>query len=135
MAYSALADMLMGLHLLFVTFVIAGGALVLRWRRLIWLHLPCAVWGVAVELTGWVCPLTPLENHLRRLGGEAGYGETFVVQYLMPVLYPAGLKPSHQYLLGLLALLVNAGFYAWFLHRRKLPGATTSPSAPVPPRQ
>jgi hypothetical protein len=95
--------------------VVAGGLLVLRLHKLAWLHLPCVAWGILIELFGWICPLTPLENQLRQ--NSAGYsGETgFIEHYLAPMIYPAGLTPGIQYLLALLVLLVNAGIYtiAW----------------------
>jgi hypothetical protein len=94
--YRLLADLVVVVHLGFVAFVVAGGLLVLRWPRLAWAHLPCAVWGALIEFAGWVCPLTPLENDLRRLGGEAGYEGGFVERYLTSVLYPHGLTRTHQ---------------------------------------
>ncbi|MDX2057418.1 MAG: DUF2784 domain-containing protein, partial [Gemmatimonadales bacterium] len=72
MIYDWLADLTLLVHLGFIGFVAAGGLLVLRWRRLAWLHLPAAIWGVAIEVSGWICPLTPLENHWRRKAGQAG---------------------------------------------------------------
>jgi hypothetical protein len=74
MAYRFLADLLVALHLAFALFVVLGGVLVLWRRRLAFLHLPVAIWGVFIELSGWVCPLTPLEVRLRILGGLAGLG-------------------------------------------------------------
>ena len=112
MTYPLLADMVVLVHALFVCFVVAGGLAVFRWPRLVWLHLPAAIWGVAIELTGGVCPLTFLENRLRLLGGEAGYGGTFIQQYLEPLLYPLGLTLPAQVLLGLAALAVNIAIYA-----------------------
>ena len=108
-------------HAAFAIFVIAGGALVIRWPRIAWLHLPSAVWGVAIELTGGVCPLTYVEVRWRRLGGQAGYDVAFIQQYLEPILYPVGIAPEQQKLLGLMALLVNLVFYAlmWRRHRGK----------------
>jgi hypothetical protein len=119
MGYSLLADMVMLLHLLFVLFVVLGGLVVLRRPRLARLHLPAVVWGVTVELMGWVCPLTPLENHLRRLGGEAGYTGGFIQHYLEPLLYPQGLTAAEQRFLGLGALAVNAVVYALLWRRRR----------------
>lgn len=111
MGYSLLADMTVLIHVLFVLFVVCGGFAVLRWPRLARFHLPAAIWGVTVELAGWVCPLTPLENHFRRLGGEAGYGDSFMQHYLEPLLYPLGLTAAHQFLLGLAALAINVAVY------------------------
>jgi hypothetical protein len=116
--YRLLADLVVVVHLGFVAFVVAGGLLVLRWPRLAWAHLPCAVWGALIEFAGWVCPLTPLENDLRRLGGEAGYEGGFVERYLTSVLYPHGLTRTHQLVLGLLVLAVNGYVYLRLWWRR-----------------
>ncbi len=107
----ALADLLVVVHLAFVLFVVLGGFFAIRWRRVAWAHLPCAAWGALISLTGWVCPLTPLENALRRAGGEAGYGGGFVAHYLLPVLYPEGLTRGAQVGLGVLVLAANALAY------------------------
>jgi hypothetical protein len=118
-----LAEVVVGFHLAFVLFVVLGGFLVLRWPRLAWLHLPAAAWGALIEFAGWVCPLTPLENHLRRAGGNAEYAGGFVEHYLLPVLYPAGLTRGTQYVLGASVVGVNAAVYWWVFHRgrRALP--------------
>lgn len=116
--YRLLADLVVVVHLAFVAFVVAGGLLVLRWPRLAWAHVPAAVWGTLIELAGWGCPLTPLENDLRRLGGEAGYAGGFVERYLVGLLYPDGLTRTHQIVLGLAVLVVN-GFVYWRLWRRR----------------
>ena len=74
-----------------------------------------------IELTGWICPLTPLENQLRRQRGGAGYEGDFIARYILPVLYPEGLTRRDQLFLGGLALAINVGIYAWiFLKRRRL---------------
>jgi uncharacterized protein DUF2784 len=116
-----LAGVVVGFHLAFVLFVVLGGLLVLRWPRLAWLHLPAAVWGALIEFAGWVCPLTPLENQLRRAGGTAEYAGGFVEHYLLPVLYPAGLTRDIQYVLGAAVVGVNAAVY-WWVFRRGRPG-------------
>ena len=111
MPFALLADLVVLVHTLFVLFVVLGGLLVLRWPRLAWLHLPAAVWGVAIELGGWICPLTDLENHFRQLAGLAAYRGTFIERYLEPLLYPAGLTPQSQVILGLAALAGNLLIY------------------------
>ena len=107
-----LADFLVLLHLLFVVFVVAGGFLLLRWPKIAWLQVPAAVWGAYIEFSSGICPLTPLENHLRALGGEAGYSVSFVERYLMPILYPANLTVPIQIVLGGLVVAVNLAAYA-----------------------
>ena len=112
MVYRFLADLVVVVHLAFVLFVVAGGFLVLRWPRMAWAHVPAAVWGVVVEWTGWICPLTPLENWLLAHGGSAGYSGGFVERYLLPALYPASLTRRVQILLGAGALAANLIAYA-----------------------
>jgi hypothetical protein len=107
-----LADVLVGVHLLFVVFVMAGGFLLVRWPRLAWLHLPAAAWGALIEFSGGICPLTPLENHLRALGGETVYSGGFVERYLLPILYPEALTLPLQWVLGGLVVAVNLVAYA-----------------------
>ncbi|RNC67467.1 MAG: DUF2784 domain-containing protein [Desulfuromonadales bacterium] len=119
MVFSLLADLIVFLHALFVIFVVAGGVAVLRWRRLAWLHLPAAVWGAYIELSGGVCPLTHLEVYLRRLAGEAGYAGSFLGHYLVPLLYPAGLTRGGQIVLGVGVVLLNLVVYAVVLGRKR----------------
>ena len=73
MIESLAADLVMLIHFGFIVFVVAGGLAVLKWPLLAWLHLPALIWVAWLEFTGAICPLTPLENYLRRLAGEAGY--------------------------------------------------------------
>jgi hypothetical protein len=116
--YGFIADGVLVLHVLFVLFVAFGGLLTLKWRSMAWLHLPALAWGVALELGGWICPLTPLENHLRGRGGEETYTGDFVARYLVPVLYPEGLTRDAQVALGLAALLFNVGVYGFVVRQR-----------------
>lgn len=119
MIYRWLADAVVVLHLGFVVFVMLGGFLLRRWPKLIYAHVPAAVWGVLIEFAGWTCPLTPLENAFRARGGEAGYAGGFVDHYIIPVLYPAGLSRSIQWMLGVLVLGVNVVAYILFMRRRR----------------
>ncbi len=123
MAYKLLADLVLLLHATFVAFVVIGAMLVLRWPRLAWLHVPCAVWGALIEFGGWICPLTPLENALRRRGGEAGYRDGFIEHYVTATIYPAGLTRKVQYALGVAVIVFNVLIYAWAIRRarRSLP--------------
>jgi hypothetical protein len=106
-------------HAAFLLFVVLGGLLVLRWPRLAWVHAPLAAWGVAVELGGLVCPLTPLENSFRQRAGGAGYAGGFIEHYITAVVYPAGLTRGVQLLLGGLLLALNAAVYWRLLARRR----------------
>jgi hypothetical protein len=131
MLYGLLADLVLVAHLAFVVFVVLGGFLVLRWRRLAWIHLPVALWGAAIVLTGFTCPLTPLENRLQRLGGRAGYQGGFIEHYVTAVLYPDGLTRQAQLLLGAAVLALNLVVY-WrvvMLVRRERARATRGANA------
>lgn len=119
MGYRVLADAVLALHLAFVAFAVLGGLAALRWRWMPWLHLPALAWAALIEFGGWICPLTPLENALRRAGGAAGYPGGFIEHYLLPMLYPAGLTREVQWLLGGGLLLVNAVVYLLLLRRRR----------------
>lgn len=117
MIYRILADLAVAIHVAFVLFVVLGGLPVLRWRWVALVHLPAAVWGALIEFLGWVCPLTYLENELRRRSGDAGYGGGFVEHYLAPVLYPSGLTRGAQVGIGIFVLAVNAVVYGLVLYR------------------
>ncbi|NWG38457.1 MAG: DUF2784 domain-containing protein [Hydrogenophilaceae bacterium] len=117
MIYRLAADGLLLLHLLFILFVLAGGVLALWKPSLVWLHVPAAIWGMLIEFIGWTCPLTPMENHLRKLSGNAGYKGGFIEHYLMPLIYPDWLTLKAQFVLGSLVLLVNILIYSWLWHR------------------
>ncbi len=119
MLYPALADAVVVVHLGFVLFVLSGGFLALRWRRVMLLHLPSAAWGALVEIAGWECPLTPLENWLRLRGGEVAYRGGFVDHYLLPVLYPQPFPRRLGLLLGGVVLAVNAVAYFALLRRMR----------------
>ena len=119
MRYSLLADGVVVVHALFVLFVVLGGILVLRRPRVAWIHVPAALWGVAIEYFGWVCPLTPLETWLRARAGVARYSGGFIEHYLEPVLYPLGLTRHLQFILGTAALLINILAYGLVLARRR----------------
>jgi hypothetical protein len=101
------------MHLAFVLFAVLGGFLVVRWKRWAWVHAPAFLWAALIELSGWVCPLTPLENWLRNRGGAMGYQAGFIEHYILPILYPAALTRQLQIALGLFVIAVNLGIYSW----------------------
>ncbi|HMH83148.1 MAG TPA: DUF2784 domain-containing protein [Gemmatimonadales bacterium] len=118
MLYRILADGVVLLHAAFVTFVVLGGFLAWRWRRVALVHVPCALWGIAIEYAGWICPLTPLENALRARAGLEGYRGGFVEHHVIPALYPTGLARPTQVVLGTLVLVVNVVAYSVLLRRK-----------------
>src|SRR5450830_546325 len=117
MLYRVAADSLVMFHLSFILFVLFGGLLALKWRPVMWLHLPAAAWGVAVEVFHLPCPLTRWENLFRHLAGQDGYGGGFVEHYILTLIYPAGLTPSIQWVLGAVVLLINMAVYVRLIRR------------------
>lgn len=121
MIYRVLADLTVVLHFAFILFVLAGGLAVLRHPRLMWLHVPAALWGAAIEFAGWICPLTPLEQALRIKAGESGYRGGFIEHYLHALIYPTGLTPHIQIVLGFAVVIVNAAVYLAVWRRMNKP--------------
>ena len=111
------ADILVIIHLGFILFVIIGGFIVLRWRFVAWIHIPCAIWGALIEFAGWICPLTPLENNLRISAGNSGYSGGFIEQYIIPVIYPSGLTRGIQLIFGIGVILINICAYGLLCFR------------------
>ena len=123
MGYRIAAELTLILHFLFIVFVLFGGLFCLHRTRWLWLHLPSVLWGVWVEWSGWICPLTPLESHFRQRASGQGYLGGYVEQYLIPLLYPAQLTVSLQWFLGSLVLVVNVLIYYYvFLRLKKTAG-------------
>jgi hypothetical protein len=117
--FGILAALAVLLHIGFVAFAALGGILVARWRWLSWLHVPTACWAAYVELSGSICPLTPLENALRARAGYDLYSGDFVARYIFPVLYPEGLTRDAQVVMGLTVAAVNVVVYGWVFLARK----------------
>ena len=117
MALRLAADAVLILHAAFILFVLLGAVLSIRWRWIPFVHLPAAAWGVFVELTGRVCPLTPLENSLRRSAGQVGYSDSFIEHYILDIIYPSGLTTNVQLALAGVVVIVNVVIYGWLLHR------------------
>jgi hypothetical protein len=126
------ADAIVALHFAFVAFVVFGALLALHWPRVVWLHVPAVAWGAFIEFAGWVCPLTPLENRLRRASGEAGYQGDFIARYILPVLYPDGLTRADQIALGVFAVAINLAIYSWVVVRHRRARARSTRKVRVP---
>jgi hypothetical protein len=112
-AYAVLAALAVAAHLVFVGFAVLGGLLALRWPQVVWLQVPAAAWAAVVELTERVCPLTLLENELRRRAGLDPYSSDFAARYVLPLLYPDGLTRTTQFLIGLAVVGINLLVYGW----------------------
>jgi hypothetical protein len=123
MPFRIAAAFILLLHAGFILYVVLGGLLIFRDGRWAVAHLPAAVWGMLIELTGWICPLTPLENALRRLGGQEPYSGDWIDHYVMPLIYPPGLTRNFQIAIALIVLALNIVIYGYYTYRRsKRPG-------------
>jgi hypothetical protein len=116
--YLLLADAVVLVHFAFIVFVVLGVFTVYRWPKMVWAHVPCALWGAWIEITGGICPLTPIEVRFRRMGGAEGYAGGFIEHYLTPIIYPSGLTRADQFLLAGLVVAVNLGAYGFLVWRR-----------------
>lgn len=117
MIYLLLAEAVVVLHFAFIVFVVLGAFTAFRWPKMAWVHVPCALWGAWIEITGGICPLTPFEVRFRRMGGAEGYTGGFIDHYLTPIIYPSGLTRADQFLLAGLVVAVNLGAYGFLLWR------------------
>jgi len=117
--YRILADVVVSVHFFFIVFVLLGGLLAFRWHWIPWLHIPAVAWGGFIEITGRICPLTPLENSLRRAGGLTDYSQSFIERYVVPVVYPEELAREFQVVMGSALIALNILIYAFLVwHRR-----------------
>jgi Protein of Unknown function (DUF2784) len=119
MLFRLAADGVLLLHLAFILFVVMGGVMAVWWRWVPYIQIPAAVWGFYIELTGGICPLTPLENSFRIQAGQSGYTESFIEHYLLNIIYPAGLTREIQFALAAMVVIVNVAIYAWLFFRQR----------------
>lgn len=131
MVFRLLADLVVAAHFLFIIFIAVGALLAWRWPRLCWLHLPAFIYGAVIITVGFTCPLTPLEKHLRRLGGQQEYAGGFVDHYLTGVIYPEKLTWLAQALVATAVVVGYAGLARTRIRRRtsaKADGTAAHPS-------
>lgn len=122
MLTSIAADFVLVIHFLFILFAIFGGLLTLRHRWVVWLHIPAMGWAAMISFAGWICPLTPLENALRRAAGAEAYSGGFINRYIAPVIYPEGYTRELAITAGIAVLVINMLVYGLVIyHKRKSP--------------
>lgn len=117
--FQLLADIVLVAHFAFIAFALGGGLLLMRWPRLVFLHIPAMSWVVFIEAMGWLCPLTPLENYFLAMAGRDMYQGDFIQHYLLQLVYPAGLTPMIQLLLAGVVVVVNVIIYAVVIIKRR----------------
>ena len=109
--YELFANLTLIIHLIFVLFVIFGGLLFFISSSIIYIHLPALLWGIYIELTNSVCPLTYLENWFLYKAELPNYSNDFINNYLSPIIYPEGLTNEIQIYLGISLIFINILIY------------------------
>ena len=117
--YTLIADILVILHFIFILFTIFGGFLVFKWKKISYIHITAVIWAVLIEIKGWICPLTPLEQKFRDLSGYGGYKESFIEHYIEPLIYPQGLTKDISYILAILLIAINIAIYLALIYRKR----------------
>lgn len=105
-------ELVLALHFGFVMFAVLGGFLALAHPRWLWIHIPAVLWSAVVNLAGWTCPLTPLEQELRRRASLGGYEGGFVAHYIGPLVYPGGMPRRLELTAAISITAWNAIVYA-----------------------
>jgi len=109
--YELFANLTLIIHLIFILFVIFGGLLFFIFSKIIYIHLPALLWGIYIELTNSVCPLTFLENWFLYKGELTTYSNDFINNYLFPIIYPRGINNEIQIYLSLSLIVINILIY------------------------
>jgi hypothetical protein len=130
MLASLLADLVLIVHIGLIAFAVFGALWTLRWSWAPLVHLPALAWAAYIEISAGICPLTPLENSLRRAAGESGYSSSFIEHYLVPLVYPRGLTSAAQLLLAASLLLLNGLLYGYVVARRRAPRVSGRSATP-----
>ena len=109
--YEFLATLTLVLHFLFIIFVIFGGLLFFIKKWVILIHLPALIYGIYVEFTQSICPLTYLENFLLQKAKLTTYSTSFIQNYLVPIIYPINLTKDIQINLAIALIILNVVIY------------------------
>ncbi|MBL7994529.1 DUF2784 domain-containing protein [bacterium] len=114
-----MADIILVIHLLYVSFVIGGlGAIWLgacfrwQWIRNFWfrmIHLIAIALVAAESIFGVVCPLTEWENRLRQSNG--GYQTSFMQHWIHKILFYHAAEEVFTVIYVLFTLLVTASLF------------------------
>jgi len=117
--YELFANLSLIAHLIFILFVIFGGLLFFIFSKVFYIHLPALFWGIYIELTNSVCPLTYLENWFLNKAELATYSNGFINNYLYPIIYPEGLTNNIQIYLGITLIVINILIYGFIFKNFK----------------
>ncbi len=112
-------ELTVGLHFLFILFVLFGSLFAWRKRSWKWAHLAAMTYGLTVEVGGWICPLTFVENWFRRQAELSTYEGTFIARYLERLIY---LDASQGTLVigAVVMIVLNLAAYRHFRRKHRL---------------
>ena len=89
MVYGHLAILTLLLHFLWILFIVFGFIFALKGSKLAFVHLGGLFFSLVINLFGWYCPLTYLENFLYHAQDKGlGYSGSFIIHYLESIIYP-----------------------------------------------
>ncbi|GGM47360.1 hypothetical protein GCM10012275_18080 [Longimycelium tulufanense] len=115
-----LADITMVVHFGFLVYVVVGGFLAWCWPRAVLPHALATAWGILIVTDQVDCPLTWVEEYLRRQAGQPGLRNGgFIDTYVAGVLYPEQYAGQME-LLAVLVVAASwvAGYLKWRDARR-----------------
>jgi len=116
--YEFLATFTLIIHFLFIVYVILGGLLFFIKPWTLYFHIPAFLYGVYVEFTQSICPLTYLENYLLTKANLASYSTSFIQNYLYAIIYPINLTKELQIILGITLIIINVIIYGFIIKRK-----------------
>ena len=120
--FEIFATLTLLLHFSFILFVIFGALLILRFKKIIYFHIPAVAWGAYIELSHSICPLTHLENYFLKKAGKDQYSVDFIENYIFKIIYPPALNYEIQTYLGVILIFVNLVIYYYIVKKSRTGG-------------
>jgi len=120
--FEIFATLTLLLHFSFILFVIFGALLILRFKKIIYFHIPAVAWGVYIEFSHSICPLTHLENYFLKKAGKDQYSIDFIENYVFKIIYPPALNYEIQTYLGVILIFVNLVIYYYIVKKSRTGG-------------
>ena len=117
--YEFAADLTLIVHFAFIIFVVFGALLFFVSTKIIYVHVPALIWGIYIELTHSVCPLTYLENWFLQKANLTTYSEGFIQNYLVPIVYPKNLTDNLQIYFAIVLIVANMIMYGLIISKSK----------------
>ncbi len=120
--FEIFATLTLLLHFSFILFVIFGALLILRFKKIIYFHIPAVAWGAYIEFSHSICPLTHLENYFFKKAGKDQYSIDFIENYVFKIIYPPALNYEIQTYLGVILIFVNLVIYYYIVKKSRTGG-------------